>query len=56
MKNIHRFTTTDEAIDFLVNEFGCDATEATWFVYEERFTIGTDRALWLNVSPFVTGS
>ena len=49
MKKTHRFTSWIEAIDFLMLEFNWTRQQSTHFVWDNQFTMGTDRATWLTV-------
>ena len=49
MKKTHRFVCMTEAVDFLTAEFNWTRQESTHFVWDNQFTMGTDRAIWLTV-------
>ena len=49
MKQTHRFVCMTEAVDFLTVEFNWTRQESVHFVWDNQFTMGTDRAIWLTV-------
>ena len=49
MKQTHRFVCMTEAVDFLTAEFNWTRQQSTHFVWDNQFTMGTDRAIWLTV-------
>jgi len=49
MKNTHRFQFFKEAINFLMDNHNMTNQEATHFVWDNQFTVGTDRAIWITV-------
>ena len=49
MTNTHRFVCMTEAVDFLTANFNLNRQQATHFVWDNEFTIGTDRAIWIDV-------
>jgi len=49
MKQTHRFVCMTEAVDFLTAEFNWTRQHSTPFVWDNQFTMGTDRAIWLTV-------
>ena len=49
MKKTHRFVCMTEAVDFLTAEFNWTRQQSTHFVWDNQFTMGTDRAIWLTV-------
>ena len=46
----HRFVCMTEAVDFLTLKFNCSRQAATHFVWDNEFTVGTDRAMWITLS------
>ena len=48
-KNTRRFQNVFEAVDALVKEHHLSHQEATHYVWDNQFTMGTDRAVWLNM-------
>jgi hypothetical protein len=48
MKTTHRFVTFSEAVQFFVNNLNMTNQEATHFVWDHQFTMGTDRAIWIT--------
>ena len=44
-----RFTQVTEAVTFVAEKLGMTRQEAFWFVQDHKFTMGTDRAIWLIV-------
>ncbi len=48
-KETERFVHFTEAVDWVVNKKQCSRQEATWFVHDNMFTMGTDRAIWLTI-------
>ena len=49
MTNTHRFVCMTEAVDFLTANFNLNRQQATHFVWDNEFTVGTDRAIWIDV-------
>ena len=49
MKKTHRFVCMTEAVDFLTVEFNWTRQEPVHFVWDNQFTMGTDRAIWLTI-------
>ena len=49
MTSTHRFVCMTEAVDFLTANFNLNRQQATHFVWDNEFTIGTDRAIWIDV-------
>jgi hypothetical protein len=49
MKRTERFVCMTQAVDFLVAEFNWTRQESTHFVWDNQFTVGTDRAIWLTL-------
>ena len=48
MRKTHRFQTFNEALNFLMNEFRMSNRDATYFIWDNQFTMGTDRAIWIT--------
>ena len=48
MKTTHRFQTFKETLNFLMSEFQMTNQEATHFIWDNQFTMGTDRAIWIT--------
>ena len=48
MRHPHRFQTFKEALNFLMNEFQMSNQDATHFIWDNQFTMGTDRAIWIT--------
>jgi len=49
MKRTERFLNLFQAVNFLVAEFNWTRQESTHFVWDNQFTVGTDRAIWLTL-------
>ena len=49
MFDTHRFITFREAVDFLMDNHNMTNQQATHFIWDNQFTMGTDRAIWLTV-------
>lgn len=49
MNNTHRFQFFKEAVTFLMDHHNLTNQEATHFIWDHQFTVGTDRAIWLTV-------
>ena len=49
MRTTHRFVTFKEALVFLMNELQLSNQEATHFIWDNQFTMGTDRAIWITM-------
>jgi hypothetical protein len=49
MSTLHRFTNLFDAVDTLVEMFDLSRQEATHFVWDHSFRMGTDRGVWLDV-------
>jgi hypothetical protein len=43
-----RFTNLFEAVDFLTANFPLSRQQATHFVWDHSFTIGTDKGVWID--------
>jgi len=48
MRQTHRFQTFKEALNFLMNEFQMSNQQATHFIWDNQFSMGTDRAIWIT--------
>jgi len=48
MRTTHRFDTFKEALNFLMEQFGMSNPDATRFIWDNHFTMGTDRGLWIR--------
>ena len=48
MRQTHRFQTFKEALHFLMNDFQFSNQEATHFIWDNQFRMGTDRAIWIT--------
>ena len=48
-KQTERFVTFKEAVEFVMNKRQCSNQEATHFVWDNQFTMGTDRAIWITL-------
>jgi hypothetical protein len=48
LKETHRFTTFKEALSFLMVHCHMTNQEATHYIWDNQFKMGTDRALWLT--------
>ena len=44
----HRFANLFEAVNFLVANFPISRQQATHFVWDHSFTMGTDRGVWID--------
>ena len=49
MSNTFRFTTVSEAINHLMNHCNMTNQESMHFIWDNQFTMGTDRAIWLTI-------
>ena len=49
----HRFVCMTEAVDFLTEKFNWTRQESVHFVWDNEFTVGTDRAIWLTLKEVV---
>ena len=49
MRTTHRFVTIKEALVFLMDELQLSNQEATHFIWDNQFTMGTDRAIWITM-------
>ena len=48
MKQTQRFLAFKDALNFLMSQFNMSNQEATHFIWDNQFTVGTDRAIWLT--------
>jgi hypothetical protein len=48
MRTTHRFQSFKEALNFLMIEFQMTNQQATHFIWDNQFTMGTDRAIWIT--------
>jgi hypothetical protein len=48
-KETERFENLTHAVDWVVEKKQCSRQEATHFVWDNQFTMGTDRAIWLTI-------
>ena len=48
-KETERFVHFTEAVKWVMEKRGCSNQEATHFVWDNQFTMGTDRAIWITV-------
>ena len=48
MRQTHRFVCMTEAVDFFVEKFHLTRQESCHFIWDNQFTMGTDRAIWIN--------
>ena len=48
MMTTERFTNLFEAVDFLTANFPLSRQQATHFVWDHSFTIGTDKGVWID--------
>jgi len=48
-RETERFNTFKEAVLWVMAKRQCSNQEATWFVHDNKFTMGTDRAIWLTL-------
>jgi hypothetical protein len=50
MSNTFRFVTFKDAVVHLMDTCNLSNQEATHFIWDNQFTMGTDRAIWLTIS------
>jgi hypothetical protein len=50
---IQRFANLFEAVEFLMNTFSLTNQQATHFVWDHSFRMGTDKGVWID-TRFVT--
>jgi hypothetical protein len=48
-KETERFVHFTEAVKWVMAKRNCTNQEATHFVWDNQFTMGTDRAIWITV-------
>ena len=48
-REIERFANFTDAVRWVMEKRGCSNQEATHFVWDNQFTMGTDRAIWLTI-------
>jgi len=48
-KETERFESFFEAVGWVMAKKGCSNQEATHFVWDNQFTMGTDKAIWITV-------
>ena len=48
-KETERFVHFTEAVQWVMQKRNCTNQEAFWFVQDNKFTMGTDRAIWLTI-------
>ncbi len=48
-KETERFVHFTEAVKWVMEKKQCSNQEATHFVWDNQFTMGTDRAIWLTI-------
>ena len=48
-KETERFVSFTEAVKWVMEKKGCTNQEATHFVWDNQFTMGTDSAIWLTI-------
>jgi hypothetical protein len=49
MSNTFRFISFKEALNHLMDHCNLSNQEATHFIWDNQFTMGTDRAIWLSI-------
>ena len=49
MHSHFRFTSMREAVEFLMHRLDLTNQQATHFVWDNQFTVGTDRAIWITL-------
>ena len=54
LKQTERFTQFTAAVKWVMEVKGLSNQEATHFVWDNQFKMGTDRALWLSIWLRVT--
>jgi len=50
MKQTHRFETLSEAVHFFMKEFAMSNQQATHFIWDHSYRMGTDRAVWITLT------
>ena len=48
-KETERFDRFTDAVKWVMQKRECSNQEATHFVWDNQFTMGTDRAIWLTI-------
>ena len=48
-KETERFVHFTEAVQWVMQKRNCTNQEATHFVWDNQFTMGTDRAIWITI-------
>jgi hypothetical protein len=48
-KETERFTSFTEAVQWVQDKLQCTNQEATHWVWDNQFTMGTDRAIWITL-------
>ncbi len=48
-KETERFVHFTEAVKWVMDRKQCGNQEATHFVWDNQFTMGTDRGIWLTI-------
>jgi len=48
MRQTHRFVCMTQAVDFFVEKFHWTRQESCHFIWDNQFTMGTDRAIWIT--------
>jgi hypothetical protein len=48
-KETERFNSFFDAVKWVMEKKQCSNQEATHFVWDNQFTMGTDRAIWITV-------
>lgn len=48
-KETERFDSLFDAVKWVMEKKGCSNQEATHFVWDNQFTMGTDKAIWITV-------
>ena len=46
-----RFANVSDAVEFLTANFNLSNQQATHFVWDHSFKMGTDRGVWIDVLP-----
>ena len=48
-RETERFANFTDAVKWVMEKKQCSNQEATHFVWDNQFTMGTDRAIWLTI-------
>jgi hypothetical protein len=48
-KETERFMHFTEAVKWVMEKKGCSNQEATHYVWDHQFKMGTDRAIWITL-------